>query len=76
MEQNKEMPKIKNLPDYAKDCRYIVTKICNGETWFCGAYNKFYEAANAFQSIKGQLYDTIERVCIYYDGNNMAHQKI
>lgn len=49
------MANIKNLPDYAKSCRFIVCRVVDGEKYFYGAYNDGVCAANAALEICGKV---------------------
>lgn len=44
---------VKNMPDYAKSCKFIVCRVIDGEKWFYGAYNDSVCAANAALEISG-----------------------
>lgn len=47
---------IRNLPEYAKDYKYIVYRICDdGEKWFWGAWNDFKKAEEARREIDGYI---------------------
>lgn len=50
--------KINNLPNYAKDHRFIVYRVVNGEAWFWGAYDEVSEASNAMMDIDGCIVET------------------
>lgn len=46
--------KINNLPEYAKNCRYIVVRLNGDDAWFWGAYEdlaKAYQSANEINGI-------------------------
>ena len=49
--------KIKNLPDYAEQHRFIVYRSVSGEAWFWGAYDDAGEACEAARDIDGYIYD-------------------
>ena len=38
------MTKINNLPTYAKNYKYIVARLIDGDWWFYGAYNDGFKA--------------------------------
>ena len=44
---------IQNLPEYAKDCRYVVVRLLDNEYWFYGAYNDIEQAQKIAQEING-----------------------
>ena len=39
--------KVNNVPEYAKDYKYIVCTTSDKELWFWGAYNDFDDALQA-----------------------------
>ena len=47
--------KINNLPEYAKDCKYIVARIDGNDAWFWGAYEDSEKAYQSANEIKGIL---------------------
>ena len=46
--------KINNLPDYAKQHRFIVYRIIDGEKWFYGAYDDVSKVVQVCKDINGQ----------------------
>ena len=50
---------IKNLPDYAKQYKYVIVTIVDGELWFYGAYNDFNKATDVIKELSS------------YDKNNV-----
>lgn len=45
--------KINNLPNYAKEHKFIVYRVAQGEAWFWGAYDEVSEASTAMMDIGG-----------------------
>ena len=45
--------KINNLPEYAKDCKYIVVRLVDNEVWFWGAYEDLAKAYQSASEING-----------------------
>lgn len=45
--------KINNLPEYAKDCKYIVVRLVDNEVWFWGAYEDLEKAYQSASEING-----------------------
>lgn len=45
--------KINNLPEYAKDCKYIVVRLVDDEVWFWGAYEDLAKAYQSASEING-----------------------
>lgn len=45
--------KINNLPEYAKDCKYIVARFVDNEVWFWGAYEDLAKAYQSASEING-----------------------
>lgn len=44
---------IQNVPEYAKDYRYVVVRLLDNEYWFYGAYNDIEQAQRIAQEING-----------------------
>lgn len=42
---------VMNCPDYAKECKYIVCNLCDGELWFYGAWNEKESAYKAAEQL-------------------------
>ena len=55
------MPKVKirNVPEYAWNYKFIVYSVCNGENWFFGAYNEISQALAAYCECKGLIEETV-----------------
>ncbi len=51
--QRRELIPMKNIPDYAFKYAFIVYRICDGESWFWGAYADRETADSAAASIRG-----------------------
>jgi hypothetical protein len=49
------MTKINNLPSYAMDYTYIVTRLVGGEHWFYGAYDSYAKAEAVAEEIGGYV---------------------
>ena len=47
---------INNLPDYAKEYKYIVTRECENEFWFYGAFNESDRANRAAEEVNGVVF--------------------
>lgn len=47
--------KVNNVPEYAKDHRYIVCTTNNNELWFWGAYDDFDTALKAAREVFGVI---------------------
>lgn len=45
--------KVNNVPDYAKGSNYWVTRICDGEFWFYGAWDDLESADHIAKIIGG-----------------------
>ena len=50
--------KINNLKDYAKNHKYIVYRVVDGEAWFWGAYDELKDASAAMLDIAGCVIET------------------
>ena len=50
--------KINNMPNYAKEHKYIVYRVVDGEAWFWGAYDEVHEAGAAMLDIAGCMIET------------------
>lgn len=48
------LEQIKNLPDYARNYRYIVVRLVDDDFWFYGAYNAEFKAIE----VRNGLYDS------------------
>ena len=46
---------IKNCPAYAKEYKFVVVRIVDGEMWFWGAYNDYDRAKKVADSIDGVI---------------------
>jgi hypothetical protein len=44
---------VRNLPDYAKRYMFIVSRLCDGELWFWGAYETKERANEVAKEIGG-----------------------
>jgi hypothetical protein len=49
------MEHINNLPDYAYEYPFIVVRICDGEFWFWGAFEKNSKAFEVASEIGGTV---------------------
>ena len=47
--------RIENLPDYARYCKFIVARNCDGALWFWGAYDDAKTARRAAFEIDGEV---------------------
>lgn len=52
--------KIKNVPEYAKDCKFIVARKIGSEFWFYGAFNDIYKAGMCAFSVSGWTFPISE----------------
>ena len=52
--------KIKNMPEYAWRCKYIVFRTVDNECWFFGAYDEISKALCAMQECSGSICETEE----------------
>lgn len=52
------MPKINNIPDYAKEYDFIVARECDGEFWFYGAYETVNRAMEVAIAVDGHVINT------------------
>lgn len=50
---------IKNIPDYAKDYKYIVARRVDGEFWFYDAWNDSYKANTVARELKSYGNDAV-----------------
>ena len=55
-ERKNEMMRIKNLPDYANDYKYVVAREVDGDWWFWGAYNVFEKARSDAWRLGGEVF--------------------
>ena len=63
---------IKNLPDYAKDYKYIVYNHVEHENWFYGAYNSAEKAS----SVAAENREYTESHVFVNKENNKAHWEV
>ena len=49
------MTNINNLPEYAREYRYIVVQEIDGELWFWGAWNDGRKASMVAMEIGGEV---------------------
>jgi len=59
--------KINNLPEYAKDCKYIVARLVDNEVWFWGAYEdleKAFQSANEVSGIVVEREPFMNKACV------------
>ena len=54
--------KINNIPDYAKEKKYIVYREVNDENWFYGAFNDLCKAAMSAGAVNGRLVENDEKI--------------
>lgn len=47
---------VKNIPEYAKDYKFIVATYFNNEYWFWGAFNEKFEAEKVAKEIDGKVF--------------------
>jgi hypothetical protein len=47
--------KINNMPEYAKDYKFIVAHFCDGAYWFFGAFNDENKADEVANMIHGYI---------------------
>lgn len=55
----REVIKINNEPNYAKDYEFIVARKVDGEFWFWGAYENGFRAEQAALEINGVVFHNV-----------------
>ena len=55
----KEMIKIQNEPEYAKDYEFVVARKYDGEYWFWGAYENGFIADKVAHEINGVIFHDV-----------------
>lgn len=50
------MPNVKNMPEYAKNHKYIVVREVEREFWFYGAYDAIDKAERIAEAIDGYIF--------------------
>ena len=51
---------IYNIPDYAKENKYIVFRLLDGDGFFYGAYDDLDRASHIANTIDGYIVETVE----------------
>lgn len=60
MSVKRSLKNIYNIPDYAKDNKYIVFRLLDGDGFFYGAYDNLDRASHIANTIDGYIVETVK----------------